>query len=148
MLVALSPCLLAAAGAGKLEQHKEEAPPEDARPGGKAAAGSHEAPAETEEEEAGDADRNPSAGPRSGILHNLSRTVGAAAGMLSETPKAVAHAGGAANAVVARADAATSHVAGGLRGMAAGVSERAGELGSSVQVCAFFYVHMLLIEKA
>ena len=133
VLVATSYARLAAAGAGKPEHHKEEAPQEAAHTSEQAAGGSHEAPAEGEEREAGDAGPNPSAGPR-GILGNLARTAGAAAGMLSEAPKALGHAGGAANAVIARADAATSHVAGGLRGVAGGVSERAGELGSSVQV--------------
>ena len=126
---------LAAAGAGKAEQRKEATPPEDAHTSEQAAKGGHDATADGEDPEAGDADRPHAAGPR-GILGSLARTAGAAAGMLSEAPKALGHAGGAANAVVARADAATSHVAGGLRGVAAGVSERAGELGSSVQARA------------
>lgn len=43
--------------------------------------------------------------------------------------------GGAAKAALAHVDAATGSVAGGLRGAAGGVADRAGELGSSVQVC-------------
>ena len=69
-----------------------------------------------------------------GVLQSLARTVGAAAGVLADAPNAAAGAGGAAKAALARVDAATGQVAGGLRGAAAGVAGRAGEMGSSVQV--------------
>lgn len=52
-----------------------------------------------------------------------------------QAPNAAAHVGGAAKAALAHVDAATGSVAGGLRGAAFGVADRAGELGSSVQVC-------------
>jgi len=69
-----------------------------------------------------------------GVLQGLARTVGAAAGVLADAPNAAAGVGGAAKAALARVDAATGQVAGGLRGAAAGVAGRAGEMGSSVQV--------------